>query len=78
VVFFADLEDASREGERRLRDSVFRKAKEAGADEVEVMIDSQEKWATTSGGDSVFIEKTIVAHAMGNPKMYHEDVYPPC
>jgi hypothetical protein len=38
------------------------------------MIDSQEKRATTSGGDSVFIEKTIVAHAVGNPKIYHEDL----
>lgn len=74
VAFFASLEEASMEGERRLRESAFRKAKEAGANEVEVMIDSQERQATTSGGDSVFIEKTIVAHAMGNPKMYHEDL----
>jgi N-methylhydantoinase A/oxoprolinase/acetone carboxylase beta subunit len=74
VAFFANLEEASGEGERRLRQSAFRKAKEAGADEVEVMIDSQEKRATTSGGDSVFIEKTIVAHAVGNPKIYHEDL----
>jgi N-methylhydantoinase A/oxoprolinase/acetone carboxylase beta subunit len=74
VAFFANLEDAEREGEKRLRESATRKAREAGADGVEVMIDSQEKRATTSGGDSVFIEKTIVAHAVGTPRMYHEDV----
>ena len=50
----------------------YQKAKKAGAEEIEVLIDEKENWATARGGDSIFIEKTITARAMGNPKMYSE------
>lgn len=72
VAFFDDLGEATEEGKRRLREMAYEKAKRAGAEEVEVVIDEKENWATAKGGDSVFIEKTITARAMGNPKMYSD------
>jgi N-methylhydantoinase A/oxoprolinase/acetone carboxylase beta subunit len=70
IAFFDDLGEASVEGRRRLRETAYQKAKRAGAEEVEVVIDEKESWATARGGDSVFIEKIVTARAMGNPKMY--------
>ena len=70
IAFFDDLGEATEEGKRRLREIAYQKAKKAGADEVEVLIDEKGSWATTRGGDSIFIEKTITARALGNPKMY--------
>ena len=70
IGFYDDLEEATEESKKRLRETVYQKAKRAGAEEIEVLIDEKESWATTQGGDSIFIEKTITARAMGNPKMY--------
>lgn len=72
IAFFGDLGEATEEGKRRLREMAYQNAKKAGADEVEVLIDEKESWATARGGDSIFIEKTITARAMGNPRMYSE------
>ena len=72
IAFFGDLGEATEEGKRRLREMAYQKAKKAGADEVEVLIDEKESWATARGGDSIFIEKMITARAMGNPRMYSE------
>ncbi|HSB06406.1 MAG TPA: hydantoinase/oxoprolinase family protein [Thermodesulfobacteriota bacterium] len=72
IAFFGDLGEATEEGRRRLREMAYQKAKKAGADEVEVLIDEKESWATARGGDSIFIEKMITARAMGNPRMYSE------
>ena len=70
VAFFDDLGEATEEGKRTLRERAYQRAKRAGADEVEVIMDEKESWATSRGGDPIFIEKTITARAMGNPKMY--------
>jgi len=67
--FFSQLEEATDYGKRLLHEITLRKAKEAGAGEVEVFVDEKEHWATSRGGDSVFIEKIITARAMGNPKI---------
>jgi N-methylhydantoinase A/oxoprolinase/acetone carboxylase beta subunit len=70
MTFFSQLEQATDYGRRLLYEITFRKAKEAGAGEVEVWVDEKEHWATSKGGDSVFIEKMITARAMGNPKFF--------
>jgi N-methylhydantoinase A/oxoprolinase/acetone carboxylase beta subunit len=72
MAFFDDLGEASEEGKRRLREMAYQKAKKAGAEEVEVLIEEKENWGTARGGDSIFIEKTITARAMGNPKLYSD------
>ena len=72
VAFFGDLGEATEEGKKHLHETAYQKAKRAGAEEVEVIIDEKENWGTTKGGDPIFIEKTITARAMGNPKMYSE------
>jgi N-methylhydantoinase A/oxoprolinase/acetone carboxylase beta subunit len=72
MAFFKDLEEATEEGKRRLREIAFQKASEAGAEKVEVFLDEKEIWATTRGGDSIFIEKVIIAQGMGNPRMYSD------
>jgi N-methylhydantoinase A/oxoprolinase/acetone carboxylase beta subunit len=76
IGFYDDLEEATEESKKRLRETVYQKAKRAGAEEIEVLIDEKESWATTQGGDSIFIEKTITARAMGNPKMYADSPAP--
>jgi N-methylhydantoinase A/oxoprolinase/acetone carboxylase beta subunit len=69
---FDDLGEATEEAKKRLREEVHRKAKGAGADAVEVVLDEKEHWATARGGDSIFIEKIVQARALGNPRMYSE------
>ncbi len=76
IAFFGDLGEATEEGKRGLREAAYQKAKKAGADAVEILVEEKESWATAKGGDSVFIEKTITARAMGNPKMYFEGIPP--
>lgn len=76
MTFFNDLEEATEEGKKFLRKMTLQKAKEAGAEKTEVLVEEKENWATTKGGDSVFIEKTITAKAMGNPKMYSDSPPP--
>jgi N-methylhydantoinase A/oxoprolinase/acetone carboxylase beta subunit len=76
MAFYNDLGEATEEGKKRLREITLRKAKEAGAEEVEVFFDEKESWATTPGGDSIFIEKVIIAQGMGNPKMYSDGLSP--
>jgi len=72
MAFFESLEEATKEGERRLKEWVRKKAQEAGADQVEVFLEVEENWSTAKGGEAVFIEKRIRARAMGNPKLYAE------
>lgn len=72
MAFFENLEDATREGEHRLRERVRKKAQEAGADQVEVFLEVQENWSTAKGGEPVFIEKRLMARAVGNPRLYAE------
>ena len=76
MAFYNDLGEATEEGKKRLREITLQKAKEAGAEEVEVFLDEKESWATTPGGDSIFIEKVIIAQGMGNPKMYSDSLSP--
>lgn len=72
MAYFDSLEEATKEGEGRLKEWVWKKAREAGADRVEVFVEVQEHWSTARGGEPVFIEKRIMARAMGNPKLYVE------
>ncbi len=72
IAFFDDLGEATEEGKRRLGEMAHQKAKKGGAEEIEVVIDEKENWAMARGGDSIFIEKTITARAMGNPRMYSD------
>lgn len=67
--FFYQLNEATDYGKNLLHELTLQKAKVAGAGEVEVFVEEKENWATTRGGDSVFIEKVISARAMGNPKI---------
>ncbi len=76
TAFFDDLKEATEEGRRRLRDTVYQKAKRAGAEEVEVLDDEKETWGMSKGGEAIFIEKMMTARAMGNPKMYFEEPFP--
>lgn len=76
MAFYNDLGEATWEGKKRLREITLQKAKEAGAEEVEVFLDERESWATTPTGDSVFIEKVIIAQGTGNPKMYSDSLSP--
>jgi N-methylhydantoinase A/oxoprolinase/acetone carboxylase beta subunit len=75
MVFFEDLEEATEEGKRALREIALQKAKSAGAEDVEVAIEEKETWAIAKGGESVFIEKIVTARAVGNPKMYSEEPF---
>ncbi len=70
MTFFSQLEEATDYGKKLLYELILQKAKEAGAEEVEVFVEEKEHWATSRGGDSVFIEKMITARAMGNPRLY--------
>ncbi len=72
MTFFSQLEEATDYGKKLLYELTLQKAKEAGAEEVEVFVEEKEHWATSKGGDSVFIEKIITARAMGNPRIYLE------
>ncbi|RPJ11128.1 MAG: hydantoinase/oxoprolinase family protein, partial [Deltaproteobacteria bacterium] len=49
ISFFDDLEQATEEGRRLLREMVFQKARKAGADDVAVLVDEKENWATARG-----------------------------
>jgi N-methylhydantoinase A/oxoprolinase/acetone carboxylase beta subunit len=71
---FPTLEEATDHGKRILHDLASQKAKRAGADLVEVVIEEKEDWAPITGGDTVFIEKRMIARAMGNPRQYSEDL----
>lgn len=70
--FLSQLEDASNYGKKFLYDLLFKKAKAAGAGEIEVLIEEHENWATTKVGQSIFIEKVIKGRAMGNPQIYSD------
>ncbi|MGQ9646604.1 MAG: hypothetical protein ACUVWO_08720, partial [Thermodesulfobacteriota bacterium] len=74
--FYHDLAEATEEGKRLLRESTLRRAKQAGAEEVEISFEEKESRATSPGGDSVFIEKLILAQGIGNPRMYSESRSP--
>jgi N-methylhydantoinase A/oxoprolinase/acetone carboxylase beta subunit len=74
TMFFPTLAAATDYSKRILHDLVSQKAKKAGADQVEVVIEEKEDWAPITGGDTVFIEKRMVARAMGNPRQYSEDL----
>jgi N-methylhydantoinase A/oxoprolinase/acetone carboxylase beta subunit len=76
TAFYHDLGEATEEGKRLLRESTLRRAKQAGAEEVEIFFEEKESRAITPGGDSVFIEKLILAQGMGNPRMYSESRSP--
>lgn len=69
MTFFHKLDEATQNGKELLHKIILQKAKEAGAGEVEVFMEEIENWATTRGGDSVFIEKIITARAIENPKI---------
>jgi len=76
MILFSRLEEATDFGKKLLHEITLQKAKEAGAEEVEVFVEEKEHWATSRGGDSVFIEKILTARAMGNPKMYSDGLSP--
>jgi hypothetical protein len=73
MAFFEDLEEATEEGKRALREIALQKATSAGAEDVEVVIEEKEDWAIAKGGESVFIEKRVTVRAVGNPKMYSDE-----
>jgi hypothetical protein len=74
TMFFPTLAAATDHSKRILHDLALQKAKRAGADRVEVVIEEKEDWAPLAGGDTVFIEKRMIARAMGNPRQYSEDL----
>jgi N-methylhydantoinase A/oxoprolinase/acetone carboxylase beta subunit len=74
TMFFPTLAAATDQSKKTLHDLAFQKAKNAGADQVEVLIEEKEDWVPITGGDTVFIEKRIIARAMGNPRQFSEDL----
>jgi hypothetical protein len=74
TMFFLTLAEATDHSKKVLHDLALQKAKHAGADRVEVMIEEKEDWVPITGGDTVFIEKRMVARAMGNPRQYSEEL----
>jgi hypothetical protein len=66
------LEEASNYGRELLNGLLFKKAKAAGAGEIEILIEEHESWATAKTGQSVFIEKVMIGRAMGNPRIYSD------
>jgi hypothetical protein len=74
TMYFPTLAEATDHSKKILHDLALEKAKHAGADRVEVVIEEKEDWAPITGGDTVFIEKRMVARAMGNPRQYSEDL----
>ena len=53
-----------------LREIVERKKDgiEASAGDVEVTLEEKEHWATSRGGESLFMEKRLIARAVGSPR----------
>ncbi len=72
MTFFSQREEATNYGKKLLYELTLQKAKEAGAGEVEVLVEEKEHWAASRTGDSVFMETVISARAMGNPKLYSD------
>jgi len=72
MAFFSRLEEAAIYGKKLLGELAAQKAKEAGAEAVEVVVEEEEQWATSKGGDLIFIEKKLTARAMGNPQLPSE------
>ncbi|MBU1185077.1 MAG: hydantoinase/oxoprolinase family protein [Proteobacteria bacterium] len=69
VEVFAGLEEATVRGRNLLAEVIREKAGAAGAGDVEVTLEEKEHWATSRGGDSLFMEKRLIARAIGSPRL---------
>jgi len=62
-------EKRSKTSGRDLLAAVIReKARAAGAGDVEVTLEEKEHWATSRSGESIFMEKRLIARAVGSPR----------
>jgi hypothetical protein len=68
VEVFAGLEEATVRGRDLMAAIVREKAETAGAGDVEVTLEEKEQWATSRGGESLFMEKRLIARAVGSPR----------
>ncbi len=68
VEVFTALEEATQRGRDLLSAAVRAKATAAGAGEVEVNVEEREQWAASRGGEPLFLEKRLVARAVGSPR----------
>ncbi len=68
VEVFAGLEEATVRGRDLLAAVIREKARAAGAGDVEVTLEEKEHWATSRGGESLFMEKRLIARAVGSPR----------
>ena len=71
VEVFAGLEEATVRGRDLLAAVIREKARAAGAGDVEVTLEEKEHWATSRGGESLFMEKRLIARAVGSPRFAH-------
>lgn len=69
VEVFAGLEEATVRGRNLLAEVIREKARAAGAGDVEMTLEEKEHWATSRGGDSLFMEKRLIARAIGSPRL---------
>ena len=74
ISFFEDLQKATEEGKKTIKEVLLDKARIGGAEKIEIMIEEEENWSTAKGGEKIFIEKIICGKAIGNPKMYSEEL----
>lgn len=74
ISFFEDLQKVTEEAKKTIKKILFDKARIAGADKIEIMIEEKENWSAAKGGEKIFIEKIIFGKAIGNPKMYSEEL----
>jgi len=70
IEVFADLEEATARGKALLMEIVRGKAAAAGAEEAEATLEESENWATSKSGETIFMEKRLLARAAGNPRLY--------
>ena len=69
VEIFAGLEEATVRGRDLLAKVIREKARAAGAGEAEVTLEEKEHWATSRTGESLFMEKRLIARAIGSPRL---------
>jgi N-methylhydantoinase A/oxoprolinase/acetone carboxylase beta subunit len=68
VEVFVGLEEVTARGRDLLAAVVREKARTAGAGDVEITLEESEHWATSRGGESLFMEKRLIAKAVGSPR----------
>ncbi|MBW1973381.1 MAG: hydantoinase/oxoprolinase family protein [Deltaproteobacteria bacterium] len=67
--FFQDLEEANIYGNDILRKIISKKAKRAGVKRLNISFEEKDNIVKTKGGNSIFIEKRIIAKGIGKPRL---------